>query len=304
MTIIVAYAPTDISDDEEKDLFYDQLCNATTAVPPHDQLFILGDFNASTGTDYNLSPSVIGRYGSGRVNDNSLRLLSFCASHGLSVMGSWFRRKDIWRWTWISNDHHTVKESDHILTSSRRVFRSYRVYRGAESPANTDHRLVVAEICLHVLPTSTSKPVRKFAVENLVVPATASAYRDRVEDRLRAVHDESMDVEGLWGHISTELRDCAIKTVGYTKAKPKQPWITPDILEVIRHKAAARLNGSVTERRTLCGRLRGMIKAARDAYYNRLADEAEVGLHNNNLRAAYRTINLISGRATSSVYPS
>ena len=72
--------------------------------------------------------------------------MSFCSAHGLAALGSWFRRKAIWRWTWISNDGRTRKELDHILTNSRAMVRSYRVYRGAEAPANTDHRLVVAKM--------------------------------------------------------------------------------------------------------------------------------------------------------------
>ena len=88
------------------------------------------------------------KFGYGEENDNSSRMLSMCASHGLSVMGSWFQRKNIHRLSWISNDGRTLKELDHILTSDRSMFNSYRVFRGAEAPALTDHRLVCAEITL------------------------------------------------------------------------------------------------------------------------------------------------------------
>ena len=51
-------------------------------------------------------------------NDNSARFLSFCEGAQLRITGSWFRRKDINRLTWFSNDGRTRKEIDHILAVS------------------------------------------------------------------------------------------------------------------------------------------------------------------------------------------
>jgi len=46
--------------------------------------------------------TVVGKFGSGDnvLNDNSLRMLSLGASAGLTVMGSWFQRREIHRWSW------------------------------------------------------------------------------------------------------------------------------------------------------------------------------------------------------------
>jgi len=59
-----------------------------------------------------------------------------------------FKRKDIYRHSWICNDGYTRKELDHILTNDRSFFKSIRVFTGAEPPANSDHRLVVATAAL------------------------------------------------------------------------------------------------------------------------------------------------------------
>jgi len=80
--------------------------------------------------------------------NNSSRLLSFCSAHGLSILGSWFERKDIHRHTWISNDGQTRTEIDHILTNDRSLFSTLRVRKEAELPANTDHRLLTATVRL------------------------------------------------------------------------------------------------------------------------------------------------------------
>jgi len=49
MTLVCAYAPTLGADAAEKDLFYEDL---RAIVPTIDKLFVLGNFNARTGTDY------------------------------------------------------------------------------------------------------------------------------------------------------------------------------------------------------------------------------------------------------------
>jgi len=68
--------------------------------------------------------------------------------HDLTIMGTWFRRLNIHRHTWISHYGVTKKEVDHILTRSldKSLFLSCRTRRGAEAPANTDHVIVTSEM--------------------------------------------------------------------------------------------------------------------------------------------------------------
>ena len=67
--------------DEDKDLFFDQLLSAINSVSQHDQLILIGDFNAVTGRYRTGFEQVVGNHGSETPNDNSLRLLTFCAAH-------------------------------------------------------------------------------------------------------------------------------------------------------------------------------------------------------------------------------
>jgi len=57
---------------EVKDVFYDQLASAVSGVPPHDILLVLGDLNAVTGQDRVGLEAVIGGFGSGIPNDNTI----------------------------------------------------------------------------------------------------------------------------------------------------------------------------------------------------------------------------------------
>ena len=51
LTIIQCYAPTDDSEDDMKEEWYDQLQASVSKVPQHDILLIIGDMNAKTGSD-------------------------------------------------------------------------------------------------------------------------------------------------------------------------------------------------------------------------------------------------------------
>ena len=71
VAIVVAYAPTEDASDTEKDSFYNQLEPLALFTPRHDQLFIMGDFHAVSGTDRLDYEAVIGSHGFGVPNDNT-----------------------------------------------------------------------------------------------------------------------------------------------------------------------------------------------------------------------------------------
>ena len=162
----------------ERDGFHDLLGKSIRNVPPHDQLVIAGDFNAVTGPDRSGFEQVVGSFGSGTSNDNSARLLTLCTLLGLSVVGSWFRRTNVRRWTWISNDGRKLKELDHFLTRRRQDIKSYRVFRGAECPGNTDHRLVIAQMnaLLSVRPRGTLAPHPQSTRNDSLTTVTCRQY--------------------------------------------------------------------------------------------------------------------------------
>ena len=75
-----------------KDTFYATLESVVDQCPRRDTLLVLGDFNASTGTDRDGYETCVSPHGSGTVNLNSTKYLDFARSHGLRVAGSWFQR--------------------------------------------------------------------------------------------------------------------------------------------------------------------------------------------------------------------
>jgi len=103
LSFIVAYAPTENADTSVKAQFYADLQVVIAQCGKNDLEVILGDFNAVTGSSRIQGGTALGPWGSGFPNVNTDVLLSFCRGHHLGIAGSWFQRKDIHRFSWISN---------------------------------------------------------------------------------------------------------------------------------------------------------------------------------------------------------
>jgi len=114
LTIIAVYSPTEEASVPYKDDIFNQLTALSSATPPHDQLVILGEFNASCAFGRRGFESVVGLYGVWDVNDNTQGFQIMCSSKDLNIMGSCLKRLDIHRHTCLSNDSHTKKGIDHI----------------------------------------------------------------------------------------------------------------------------------------------------------------------------------------------
>ncbi len=126
LQVIACYAPTNSHIHANKDQFYNTLTDLYNTLTDliasfarHDIVVVLGDLNATLGPDRRGYESILGPHSSGSRKDNGERLLDLCALHRLKITGSWFRRRNMLGWTWISNDGRTKKASQLDGTSSR-----------------------------------------------------------------------------------------------------------------------------------------------------------------------------------------
>ena len=67
-TVVVAYAPTNVASNADKEAFYTQLSTALDSIPAHHMVCVLGDMNAQVGKDRNSWPGVIGGFGAPSTN--------------------------------------------------------------------------------------------------------------------------------------------------------------------------------------------------------------------------------------------
>jgi len=297
LTVIVAYAPTEIAMDSEKDTFYDQLSSVVQSVPPHDNLVILGDLNAVSGPQDNFN--VVGPFGSGIPNDNSDRLTSFCGMNGLTILGSWFQRSNIHRWTWISRDGSTKKELDHVLTRQRDKgqFKRYRVYRGPESPANSDHLLVATDLTIQLsYPKKTDNVRRPYDTSRLLQDSLLQqSYSIAVQNKFDCLSDTvNNNVDDSWESLRNAIQEAADEIIGPRK-NIRQSWLSADTFNLIELKSAARIRNDHAERKRLQGVFKARAKVDHNTYLSTIADEVEDDLLHNRMRSAFSAIKTLSG---------
>ncbi|CAJ1076502.1 ZNF195 [Xyrichtys novacula] len=290
LTIIVAYAPTEVADDETKNAFFDQLHQVILQVPPHDITIVLADFNAtvSSASRDPQTKNIIGPESPDPItNNNGDRLQHLCSAGGLSIVDTWFPRKNIHKWTWYSNDGKTCKALDHIIISSRwkSSVTNCRMYRGAQL-GNMDNRLLVAQLRLKLKAVPSSRAPPRVRSSHLQDPTITSAFTSSISNRYNTLAREELT---NWNLFVSTLKQAAADSIQRPHHTPRRPWISPTTLEIIELRRAARLRGDMIEYRRL-NRIRNTaIQEDRERFWQGEAERLESAAENNNYTQVYRT---------------
>ena len=235
LTIILCYTPTNESDTEDKEDWYEQLQQAVAKVPQHDMLLIIGDMNAKVGSENFNCERAMGKHGCGVMNDNGERLVDFCLNNNNYVIGGTiFAHRDIHKLTWKSPDGRTRNQIDHIIINGkwRRSLQDVRVCRGAD--IYSDHYLVTARVKLKlhkVVPESQRR--KQLDVTRLAWPATKQEFVLELRNRFSALTDTSEetdhDATNKWDTIKNTYVDVATKVLGHKKKNHKE-WLTQETI--------------------------------------------------------------------------
>ena len=97
MSVVAVYAPTEMCETKEMEMFYAKLDSVLNQCPYRYELIVLVDFNAVTGTERAGYEICVGLHGSGTRNDNSSFLLNIARSRRLRIAGSWYQRPALHR---------------------------------------------------------------------------------------------------------------------------------------------------------------------------------------------------------------
>lgn len=288
--VVVGYAPTEVADADAKDEFYDALHDTLAQASPHDLVMVLTDANATVGADCRTSHGAVtgNVFVDGRTNDNGDRMLSLCQSTNLCVADTWFSRKRIHQWTWISNDGHTRKAIDHILVSKRwkSAIHNCRVYRGAQL-GNTDHRLLIADVKLKLKTTPDPQTRLRYDSKLLKDPNIAQRFACSISNRFNAIaYGESNG----WESFKSGILSATTEALPPTRQVPKKPWISMQTMEIIDKRRQARLAGQTNEYRRLNRIRNDAIKVDRDRYWHEQANFLEEAARRRDQGTLYREL--------------
>ena len=153
VTFVVAYAPTEPQNANNKHGFWTSLDRVVEEVPKHEQLFVLMDANARTGRREkgqvgSKDSKIVGAYGRDTLNDNGELLLSFANNHDLALVNTFFSTPK----GGVSHTFHGrgQKRIDYILTRQldRKFVRNVTVHHQPSFLPMSDHNIVSAPVKL------------------------------------------------------------------------------------------------------------------------------------------------------------
>lgn len=163
LTIIQVYAPTQQASKDEIETFYNNLTDEVKKYS-HNNLVVMGDFNAQVGPRQEGEESIMGNFGHGKRSINGHKLIGFLHENNLILMNSMFKKKEKNKWTWISPDGRTKNEIDFILSNNAKQFSDTSVIQNLNF--NTNHRMVRSSMNYYP-PKNSRKSFNNKATKNL-----------------------------------------------------------------------------------------------------------------------------------------
>ena len=144
ITVIQVYAPTGNAEEAEVEWFYEDLQDLLELTPKKDVLFIIGDWNATVGSQE--APGVTGKFGLGIQNEIGQRLIEFCQENERIIANTLFQQHKRRLYTWTSPYVQHQNQIDYILCRQR--------WRSSIQTEKQDRELTVARFLNSLLPKS------------------------------------------------------------------------------------------------------------------------------------------------------
>ena len=205
LNTIQCYAPINDEEEEKKDDFYQQLQAVLDRRGAKDITMLMGDFNAQIGINNTGYEDIMGTHGLGQMNENGERFADLCALNQPVIGGIIFQHKRIHKATWISPNHVTENQIDHICISRKfkRSWRDVQVMTGAD--VSSAHHLLMTTVRLRLKRFTTANSTwTKYNVGLLRNKDTQTVFQISLSNRFQPlqelVEDDETDIETQWEH--------------------------------------------------------------------------------------------------------
>ena len=276
-----------------------------------DMTILMGDLNAKIGSDNSGYEEVMGRQGLGRMNENGEMLADFGAFNNMIIGGSVFPHRRIHKATWVSPDHRTENQIDHICIGRkfRRSMQDVRVQRGAD--AAPDHHLVLARMKMKLKKREVKRSTRtQYNVDFLQDRVTTETFRLTVKNKYEALQDildeGNMDIDTQWQQIKEMWTSTCSEVLGKKKYQQKD-WISAETVNKVQVRKEKK--GAVNNSRTRAAKaaaqeeyteanraVKNSVKTDKANFIEDLAKEAEDASAQGNMKQLYDITRKLAGK--------
>ena len=144
---------------------YDALQKAIDITPKGDNMYVIGDWNATVGKQN--TAGVTGSFGLGIRNERGDTMVDFCSRNSLVVMNTMFKQHARRLYTWKSPDKITRNQIDYILCTGRWKSSIKRVTTISGADCGTDNNLLIDIVKIKLKQTKRNKTTPKYNLENI-----------------------------------------------------------------------------------------------------------------------------------------
>ena len=120
LNVVSIYGPQVGLDEEIKKLFWEDLDEVVQSIPQSEGLLIGGDFNGHGGSRGEGYETVHGGLGYGERNSGGVPILDFAVAYDISIVNSYFSKRDEHLITFKSRSARTQIDYFHIRANNRR----------------------------------------------------------------------------------------------------------------------------------------------------------------------------------------
>ena len=243
-TIIIIYGPNEDDTKENKDKFWEVLTDTIDKVKG--TIYVIGDFNGRIGNNNNNNlTNVHGPYGEYVKNNNGKRLIDFSIENNLIITNTFFKHKEIHKYTRVQNSRKEKSIIDYILTNieNKKNVKDVKARRGPE--IGSDHHILLAKIrtnknwkILQQYPKSITKAcIKNYKLNDYKV---AEKYRKVIEETYDTMKNTGKtSVEDKWNNYKTVILKAARSSCGIinqNKNKKQTKWWNQEIKESVKIK--------------------------------------------------------------------
>ncbi|VDP47933.1 unnamed protein product [Schistosoma margrebowiei] len=106
MNVIQCYAPSNDSNDDDKDRFFERLQSILAKCPGRDLTILIGGSNAKFEIDNIVYEDVMGRHELRGKNENGEKFKYLCAFYEMVICDTIFTHKRMYKAPWVSLDNN------------------------------------------------------------------------------------------------------------------------------------------------------------------------------------------------------
>ena len=306
VNLLSIYAPTLCSTPEAKDQFYEALDEAISRIPSTEGLYLLGDFNARVGADFDTWPSCLGHHGVGRMNENGQRLLELCCHHRLCVTNTYFKSKDCHKVSWRHPRSRHWHQLDLVITRRADLFSVLHTRSFHSADCNTDHSLIRSKVRLTTKKIHHSKTNGPPRINTCCSrdPQRIQLLEDALKEKLSSDSLNESDVDGKWGFLKNTMHTSALSAFG-KRERRNADWYESH-WEEMQPVTEAKRKALLAYKQNPCPSTRDALRAARNKaqqtarrcandYWLNLCSKIQTAADTGNARGMYDGIKTATG---------